>query len=100
MTVLGVGVSFIALYAGTGESLRGQIDTNLREQVAEWAQFRANSSLSTPGALARRAHRFIAGQRYHATSLITWCRSTESDSGQNHSDVVGPRKPGSTPRGP
>ncbi len=89
VTVLGVGVSFIALYAGTGESLRGQIDTNLREQVAEWAQFRANSSLSTPGALARRAHRFIIAQRYHATSLITVVQINGVGSVSNHSDVVG-----------
>ena len=71
MTAVAVGASFLALYSGTGARLRSQIDAQLRTQAGEWRQFTAGADLSTPAALERTARRFIAGQRYHAESLIT-----------------------------
>ena len=70
VTVLAVGVSFIALYNGTSARLQAQIDSQLRTQLAEWRQLTARSDLSTPGAVKRTAAQFIAGQRYHAESLL------------------------------
>ena len=89
VAVLGVGVSFVALYSGTSASLRAQIDADLREQAAEWAQFRAHTSFSTPAALARAARRFIFAQRYHAASLIAVVQVNRGGEVTNHSDVVG-----------
>ncbi len=70
VTAIGVGASFLALYSGTSSRLRAQIDSVLKTQVAEWHQFSASSPLSPAAALERTAARFIAGQRYHAESLI------------------------------
>ncbi|MGZ4288508.1 MAG: sensor histidine kinase [Solirubrobacteraceae bacterium] len=70
VTALGVGLSFLALYSGTGSRLSAQIDTGLRLQISEWNQFAARADLSTPAALERTARRFIAAQRYHAASRI------------------------------
>ena len=70
VTALGVGLSFLALYTGTGSRLSAQIDTGLRLQVSEWNQFASRADLSTPAALERTARRFIAAQRYHAPSRI------------------------------
>ena len=63
-------MSFIALYNGTSARLQAQIDSQLRTQLAEWRQLTARSDLSTPGAVKRTAAQFIAGQRYHAESLL------------------------------
>lgn len=65
-----VGVSFAAIYSGTSARLRSQIDIVLHTQAAEWRQFSAGASLSTPAALRSVGSRFIAAQRYHAESLL------------------------------
>jgi signal transduction histidine kinase len=70
VAALALGVSFVAVYQGTSSRLRGQIDATLRTQAAEWRQFSAGSSTSTPAALRRVANRFLAAQRYHAESLV------------------------------
>jgi signal transduction histidine kinase len=67
---LGVGASFLAVYGVTGSRLRAQIDSQLRTQMSEWRQFTARGDLSSARALERMATRFIAGQRYHAESLL------------------------------
>ncbi len=70
VTAIAVGASFLALYSGTGSRLRGQIDSQLRIQAAEWHLSTASKDLSTPAALERAAHAFVAGQRYHAEALL------------------------------
>jgi two-component system OmpR family sensor kinase len=70
VTALGVIASFLALYGGTSARLGAQIDAQLRTHQAEWQQFITGADISTPAALERTAKRFIAGQRYHAESLI------------------------------
>lgn len=69
-TAIGIGGSFLAVYGVTGSRLRAQIDSELRTQVAEWRQFAARANLSAPAALTRAVRQFIAGQRYHAESLL------------------------------
>jgi two-component system OmpR family sensor kinase len=70
VTMFGVAASFLALYSGTSARLRAQLDAQLQTQAAEWRQFIAGVSLSTPATLERTAVDFIAAQRYHAESLI------------------------------
>jgi signal transduction histidine kinase len=70
VTAIGVGASFLALYSGTSARLRGQIDSELRTQAAEWRQFVGGADISTPAALELTARRFIAAQHYHAESLL------------------------------
>jgi two-component system OmpR family sensor kinase len=70
VTAVGVLATFLALYAGTTSRMRSQVDAQLRTQQAEWQQLRAHAAVSSPAALQRTAARFIAGQRYHAASLI------------------------------
>jgi len=70
LTALALGLSFLALYGGTGSRLRDRIDEDLATQVVEWDQVRAGSDVSTPRALERTARRFIASQSYHPASRI------------------------------
>ena len=70
LTAVAVGLSFVALYRGTGSRLRDRIDSDITTQVAEWEQLRGRSDLSTPRQVERTARRFIASQRYHPDSRI------------------------------
>ena len=70
VTLVALGVSFVAVYGATGSRLRSQLDAQLRTQGAEWRQFIAGATLSGPAALRAKATQFIRAQRYHAESLI------------------------------
>lgn len=70
VAVLGVGLSYLALYRDTGSRLRAQIDNDLRTQLAEWDQEIRRTSISTPAGLRRAAETFISAQRYHAASRV------------------------------
>lgn len=88
VTTVGVGASFLALYSGTGSRLRAQIDAQLRTQADEWKMFSAHSRLSPPAALERVATQFIAGQRYHAESLIIAVQVAGGRTVSNDSQLV------------
>lgn len=62
--------SFVALYNGTGQQLRGQIDAQLRTQAAEWRQLTAGTRLATPAQVREQGRRFLAAQRYHSDALV------------------------------
>ena len=70
ITALALGLTFLAVYRGTGSRLRDRIDEDLRTQVAEWDQLRAGTDLSTPAAVEQTARRFLDAQRYHPAARI------------------------------
>jgi two-component system, OmpR family, sensor kinase len=88
VAVLGVVLSFVALYRGTSSRLRAQIDSSLRTQQAEWAQYSARADLSTPAGLDRTAEGFLKNQRYHAASLILLVQANGGARVTNDADVV------------
>jgi signal transduction histidine kinase len=88
VTGLALGVSFIALYNGTAARMRAQIDAQLETQLAEWRQSTAAANLSTPRLLEQTAARFIAGQRYHAESLLIVVQPLLGRTVSNHPDLV------------
>lgn len=88
VTALVVAASFVAIYSGTSSRLRAQIDVQLRTQAAEWRQFTAGADIATPAALQRTAQQFIAGQRYHAESLIIVVQVTAGHAVSNDSEVL------------
>jgi hypothetical protein len=88
VTIIAVGTSFLALYSGTTARLQAQIDSELRTQLAEWRQLTARSDLSTPGALKRTAQQFIAGQRYHAESLLIVVQAAGGPTVSNNADLL------------
>lgn len=85
---LGVGASFAAVYSVTGSRLRAQIDSQLRTQVSEWQQFAAHSDISSAAALERTAARFIAGQRYHAESLLIVIQAARGRTVSNNTGLL------------
>ena len=70
ITALALGLTFVAVYRGTGSRLQDRIDQDLATQASEWEQMRAGRDLSTPAAVEQAARRFIAAQRYHPASRI------------------------------
>ncbi len=70
ITALALGLTFVAVYRGTGGRLQDGIDQDLTTQASEWEQMRAGRDLATPAAVERTARSFIAAQRYHPASRI------------------------------
>ena len=70
ITALALGLTFVAVYRGTGSRLQDRIDQDLATQASEWSQMRAGRHLSTPDAVEQAARGFIAAQRYHPASRI------------------------------
>ena len=70
ITALALGLTFVAVYRGTGSRLQSRIDQDLATQASEWNQMRAGRHLSTPDAVEQTARGFIAAQRYHPASRI------------------------------
>ncbi len=70
ITALALGLSFLAVYRGTGSDLRERLDEDLRTQAAEWDQLRARRDLSRPPDVEAAGRAFIAAQRYHPASRI------------------------------
>ena len=70
VTAVALGLSFVAVYRGTGARLRDRIDEDLTTQVAEWDRLRAVADLSAPDDVERFAQRFIESQSYHPASRV------------------------------
>ncbi len=88
VTVLAVAASFLALYSGTSGRLQAQIDTQLHTQFLEWRQRTAHSHLSTGAELTSAARQFIAGQRYHAESLLIVVQVRRGATVSNNTELV------------
>ncbi len=88
ITLLAVGLSFLAVYRGTGSRLRDRIDSDLTAQVAEWEQFSRGSDLSTPSRVERTARRFIDSQSYHPASRIFLIDVAGGRPVTNHPDIL------------
>ncbi len=88
VTLLAVGISFLALYRATGSRLRGELDSQLRTQAAEWRQFSAAAGLDTPAAAQRTARKFIAGQGYHAESQVVAVQVDGRETVSNDSELL------------
>ena len=70
VTTIALGLSFVAVYRGTGARLRDRIDEDLKTQVAQWDRVRAAAELSAPEDVERFAQRFIDSQSYHPASRV------------------------------
>ncbi len=71
VSALIVGVTFIALHAGTGSDLRARIDRDLRDQYTEFTQqVVATGQAASPDSLETASREYVDSQRYHAASRI------------------------------
>ena len=70
VTVVALGLSFVAVYRGTGARLRDRIDHDLITQLAEWDRLRAGAELATADELGRFSRQFIESQTYQPASRV------------------------------
>jgi two-component system OmpR family sensor kinase len=88
VTAVALGVSFVALYRGTGARLRDQIDLDLKSQLAEFDQATRGRDLSNAAAVQRAGRDFIASQAYHAASRVLVIDPVAGSPVTNHSNIL------------
>ncbi len=64
------GISFVAVYSGTGTQLRGQIDTELGGDAGELARSLVLARPRSPQAAYRASNRYVRSQPFAATSTL------------------------------
>ncbi len=97
VSMLAIGATFAALYAGTGSRLRGQVDAQLRTQADEW-QATLGPGVSSVAGLKQAARRFIAAQSYHAESQIVVVQTADGTIISNDTEILANER-GSLERG-
>jgi signal transduction histidine kinase len=70
VTLLCTGITFIAIYRGTGTQLRHQIDQELGGDASELSHNLAVANARTAGQLSRAATRYIRDQPFKASSTL------------------------------
>jgi two-component system, OmpR family, sensor kinase len=70
VTLLCIGITFVAIYGGTGTQLRHQIDQELGGDASELSHNLALAHARTPRQLSRAASRYIRDQPFKASSTL------------------------------
>ncbi len=70
VTLLCIGIVFLAVYRGTGTQLRRQIDHELAGDTAELAHNLVTADAHTPRQVSAAADRYIHGQPFSASSTL------------------------------
>jgi two-component system, OmpR family, sensor kinase len=70
VTLLCTGITFVAIYGGTGTQLRHQIDQELGGDASELSHNLALANARTPAQLSRAATRYIQDQPFKASSTL------------------------------
>jgi two-component system OmpR family sensor kinase len=86
ISVAVVGGSFVAIHQGTGSELERRIDSDLKEQAAEFRQ--GLTEVSTPADLERAAKKYVASQQYHPESRIFVVTVRGGKTVTNQQDVI------------
>ncbi len=70
VAAIAVLAGFVALHEATGADLRGRIDDELRQQLAEFNQVVPPAERTDAARLEAASRRFVQGQAYHPESRI------------------------------
>jgi signal transduction histidine kinase len=97
--VICTGVSFVAVYRGTGSQLRGQIDTEIGGDAGELARSLRLSRPSTPAGAYRASKRYVRSQPFAATSTLLFTLTPGERTSSNRPELFTAEKPdnGETP---
>ncbi len=79
---------FVALHEATGADLRGRIDDELRQQLAEFNQLVPPAERADPATLEAASRRFVEGQAYHPASRIFAIQVTGDTEVTNQREIV------------
>ncbi len=92
-------VVFVAVYGGTGDQLRHQIDGEIAGDAAELAHNLVLAKARTPRQLAQAATRYVQNQPFGASSTLLFALTAGQAPSTNRPELFGHRAPdnGETP---
>jgi two-component system, OmpR family, sensor kinase len=81
------GISFVAVYHGTGTQLRGQIDREIRGDAGELARSLQMAGARSPQAAYAAANRYVRGQPFAATSTLLFATTPGAPTSTNRPEL-------------
>ncbi len=93
VVVVSSGITFFAVYRGTGTQLRRQIDSEIAGDAGEFAHALSSSGAHTPGAVLAAARAYVAGQPFNASSTVLFTRVPGGGTATNTPELFGSHAP-------
>src|SRR5580693_10506058 len=93
VTLACTAVVFVAVYGGTGDQLRHQIDSEIAGDAAELAHNLGLAKAHTPKQLARAASRYVHNQPFGASSTLLFALIAGQAPSTNRPELFGDRAP-------
>jgi two-component system OmpR family sensor kinase len=93
VVVVSSGITFLAVYRGTGTQLHHQIDSEIVGDSGELAQALRTSAARTPHATLLAARRYVAGQPFNASSTVLFVLVPGAGTASNTPELFGDPAP-------
>jgi two-component system OmpR family sensor kinase len=95
VVVVSSGITFFAVYRGTGTQLHRQIDSEIAGDTGELAQALRASDARTPQATLLAARAYVAGQPFNASSTVLFVLVPGAGTATNTPELFGDPTPDS-----
>ncbi len=93
VVVVSSGITFFAVYRGTGTQLRRQIDSEITGDSGEFAHALRASGARTSAAALAAARAYVAGQPFNASSTVLFARVPGAGTATNTPELFGSHPP-------
>ncbi|MGA2162874.1 MAG: HAMP domain-containing sensor histidine kinase [Solirubrobacteraceae bacterium] len=93
VVVVSSGITFFAVYRGTGTQLRRQIDSEIAGDSGELAHALSASRAHTPHAVLAAARAYVAGQPFNASSTVLYALVPGAGTATNTPELLGSHAP-------
>jgi two-component system, OmpR family, sensor kinase len=93
VVVVSSGITFFAVYRGTGTQLRRQIDSEIAGDSGEFGHALSASGARTPHAVLGAARAYVAGQPFNASSTVLFARVPGAGTATNTPELFGNHAP-------
>ncbi len=93
VTLICIGIVFVAVYRGTGTQLRGQIDREIGGDARELAHNLLDSRARTARALSETAARYVRDQPFSASSTLLFAIVPGAPTSTNRPELLSPSAP-------
>ncbi|HEY2537082.1 MAG TPA: ATP-binding protein [Solirubrobacteraceae bacterium] len=93
VTLICTGIAFAAVYRGTGAQLRGQIDSELSGDAAEFAHNLTSSQARSPAAVKRLASLYVHNQPFGASSTFLFALVPQAGTATNRPELLTHARP-------
>jgi two-component system OmpR family sensor kinase len=90
VTLICIGIVFLAVYRGTGTQLRGQIDREIGGDASEFAHNLLDSRARTSRELSQAAARYVRDQPFSASSTLLFAIVPGAPASTNRPELLSP----------